>query len=187
MGSVQFRGELPLTTIPAVRDRTLYPSFSSSHPLPVCSPLPFNEGEAEGGVEKEKQRKIERENLHACCVQAHLLQSSNPSCSLGIKRHIFLSALFCCDLIFCQMMQWHQNQQWIIVGIFNHQLNIMAASMFFLRSTFVARNKKSLKMSHRWPAMQNCNSSCLIKTRAIIVTRPLLQERLRVMLWQHEM
>lgn len=142
MGSVQFRGELPLTTIPAVRDRTLYPSFSSSHPLTVCSPLLFNEGEAEGGEEKEKQRKIERENLHARCVQAHLLQSSNSSCSLGINRHIFLSTLFCYDLIFCQMMQWHQNQQWIIVGIFNHQLNIMAASMFFFKKYICCKKQE---------------------------------------------
>lgn len=169
-GSVQFRGELPLTSVPAANDLTLYPSFSS-YPLSACFPLQvFNEGEAESGEEREKQER-QREKTCACCVQAHLLQSSNPSC-----HPIFPFRLFSNDLIFCQMMQWHQNQQWIIVGIFNHQLNIMAANMFLI-CTFVARKKKILKMSHCWPVMQKCSSSCLIKTRARIVTRPLLQER----------
>lgn len=54
MGSVQFRGELPLTTVPAESELTLCPSFSS-YPLSVCFLLlVFNEGEAEGCEETEK-------------------------------------------------------------------------------------------------------------------------------------
>lgn len=57
MGSVQFRGELPLTKVPAASDLTLYPSFSS-YLLSVCFPLlVFNEGEDEGGEEREKHER----------------------------------------------------------------------------------------------------------------------------------
>lgn len=67
MGSVQFRGELPLTTVPAASDLTLYPSFSS-YPLSVCFPLlVFNEGEAEGGEERESLKDRERKPMCPLC------------------------------------------------------------------------------------------------------------------------